>query len=89
MNKRSVGVLGMGVAGGVLAVLGAVLLVAINHDTARQRVSIELPPDAPAGEWLNIETGDSLPLTGRTGAGPRFDHEFRPRDVLVLLARKP
>ena len=67
----------------------AMLLVAINHDTATVRVSIELPSDAPGGEWLNLETGESLPLAGRAAMGPRFSYEFRPRDVLVLLARKP
>ncbi len=67
----------------------AMLVVAINHDTSSQRVTIELPPEAPAGEWLNLETGDSLPLTGRAAAGPRFEYGFAPRDVLVLLARKP
>jgi beta-galactosidase len=67
----------------------ALLLVGINHDTAAHRVSIELPNGAPAGEWSNLETGESVPLTGRTGTGPRFEYDFKPRDVLVLLARKP
>jgi beta-galactosidase len=67
----------------------ALLLVAINHDTASHRVAIELPSDAPAGEWLNLETGESIPLAGRAGAGPRFEYDFKARDVLVLLARKP
>jgi beta-galactosidase len=67
----------------------ALLLLAMNHDTAPHAVSIELPADAPAGEWLNLETGDSVPLSGRAGAGPRFDYDLKPRDVLVLLARKP
>jgi beta-galactosidase len=66
----------------------ALLMIGINHDTVAHRVSIELPPDAPAGEWLNLETGESIPLAGRTGAGPAFQYEFKPRDVLVLLARK-
>jgi beta-galactosidase len=67
----------------------ALLLVAINHDTAPHRASIALPADAPAGEWLNLETGESIPLAGRAAAGPRFEYEFKARDVLVLLARKP
>ncbi len=67
----------------------ALLLVAINHDTSPEHVAIELPPDAPAGDWLNLETGESLPLAGRAAAGPRFEYDFQPRDVLVLLARKP
>jgi beta-galactosidase len=67
----------------------ALLLVGINHDTTPHRVSFELPADAPAGEWLNLETGGSIPLAGRAGAGPKFDYDFAGRDVLVLLARKP
>jgi beta-galactosidase GanA len=67
----------------------ALLLVGINHDASARRVSIQLPADAPAGEWLNLETGESIPLAGRAGSGPRFEYEFKPRDVLVLLARKP
>ncbi len=67
----------------------AMLLVGINHDTAPHRVTIELPREAPAGEWLNLETGESVPLIGRSGAGPRFEYDLKPRDVLVLLARKP
>jgi beta-galactosidase len=68
----------------------AMLLVAINHDTQSHAVTIELPPDAPGGEWQNLETAASLPLPGaRAGRGPRFEHRFGPRDVLVLLARKP
>jgi beta-galactosidase len=67
----------------------AMLLVSLNHDTGPHRVTIALPQEAPAGEWLNLETGESLPLTGRAGSGPRFEYEFKPRDVLVLLARKP
>ncbi|HSL24071.1 MAG TPA: beta-galactosidase [Vicinamibacterales bacterium] len=67
----------------------AMLLIAINHDGARQRVTIQLPKDAPAGEWQDLETAQAMPLEGRVGAGPRFEHQFEPRDVLVLLARKP
>ena len=67
----------------------AMLLVAINHDTVSHRVTIELPQDAPAGEWQDLETAVALPLGGRAAAGPTFDYTFAPRDVLVLLARKP
>ena len=65
----------------------AALLIAINHDTSPQAVTIELPGGLPGGEWQNLETGQALPLEGRVG-GPKFDHRFGPRDVLVLLARK-
>lgn len=67
----------------------AMLLVAINHDTSPHTVRIELPKDAPAGEWQNLETARPLPLAGRIEGGPAFEHRFAPRDVLVLLARKP
>jgi len=67
----------------------ALLLIGINHDAAPHHVAIELPASAPAGEWLNLETGDAIPLAGRAGTGPRFEYDFKPRDVLVLLARKP
>jgi beta-galactosidase len=80
-------------AGGVEARLmesdRAMLLIAINHDTAARRVRIELPREAPAGEWQNVETSQALPMPGRAGAGPAFDHQLAARDVLVLLARKP
>jgi beta-galactosidase len=65
----------------------AMLLVAINHDTAPHRVRIELPKEAPAGEWQNLETAAALPLEGRVG-GPAFEYRLAGRDVLVLLARK-
>ena len=67
----------------------ALLLVAINHDTQPQRVTIELPAGVPGGEWQDIETAEALPLSSGRGRGPRFDHAFAARDVLVLLARKP
>lgn len=67
----------------------AMLLIAINHDTQPHEVAIELPADAPGGEWQNLETATAIPLPGaRSGRGPRFAHHFGPRDVLVLLARK-
>lgn len=65
----------------------AVLLIAINHDTSPQEVTIELPGGLPGGEWQNLETGQAVPLAGRVG-GPKFEHRLGPRDVLVLLARK-
>jgi hypothetical protein len=43
----------------------------------------------PGGEWQNLETAEAVPLFGKAGSGPRFEHTFDPRDVLVLLARKP
>jgi beta-galactosidase len=66
----------------------AMLLIAINHDTSAHRVTIELPKDAPAGEWQNLETAAVLPLEGRIG-GPMFQYRLAARDVLVLLARRP
>jgi hypothetical protein len=67
----------------------ALLLVAINHDTQPRRVTIELPADVPGGEWQDLETAEALPLSSAVGRGPRFEHSFAARDVLVLLARKP
>ena len=67
----------------------ALLLVAINHDTTPRRVAIELPPDVPGGEWQDLETAEAVPLFSSKEGGPRFEHAFAARDVLVLLARKP
>jgi hypothetical protein len=67
----------------------AMLLVVLNHDAAPHRLQLELPPDAPAGEWQNLETAAAIPLAGRAGGGPAFQHDLGGRDVLVLLARKP
>jgi beta-galactosidase len=67
----------------------ALLLVAINHDTRPRRVTIELPADVPGGEWQDLETAEAVPVFSSRDSGPRFEHAFAPRDVLVLLARKP
>lgn len=67
----------------------ALLLIAINHDATKHRVTIQLPPDAPGGEWQNLETAAALPIFSSGRAGPSFDYDLAARDVLVLLARKP
>jgi hypothetical protein len=65
----------------------ALLLIAINHSEAPQRVTMTFTPDTPEAIWLNMETGASVNFVAGPN-GPTYTHAFARRDVLVLMIRK-
>jgi hypothetical protein len=65
----------------------ALLLIAINHSDAPQRVTLTFTPDTPEAIWLNMETGASVNFVAGPN-GPTYTHAFARRDVLVLMIRK-
>jgi beta-galactosidase len=65
----------------------ALLLIAINHSEAPQKVTMSFSPDTPEAIWQNLEAGTSVSFVmGKDG--PFLTHAFAPRDVLVLVIRK-
>lgn len=65
----------------------ALLLIAINHGDAPQKVIMTFPPDVPEAIWQNMETGAAVNfVAGPTG--PTYTRSFAPRDVVVLMIRK-
>jgi beta-galactosidase GanA len=68
----------------LLDVPSGLVLIAINHDDAPQRVTLTLPPRVPAGSWRNVENGSSVSFSA-TADGPTLTHQFSARDVLVLI----
>jgi beta-galactosidase len=65
----------------------ALVLIALNHDTAPHEASITLPAGYPLAEWVNLETG-GIAYFDRVPGGVRLRHRFAPRDALVLLIRR-
>ena len=65
----------------------ALMLIAINHSDAPQRVTLTFTPDTPEAIWQNMETGASVNFVAGPN-GPTYTHAFARRDVLVLMIRK-
>ena len=65
----------------------AILLIAINHGDAAQRVTFTFGPDIPEAIWQNMETGASVNFV-QGPDGPTYAHSFAPRDVMVLVRGK-
>lgn len=63
------------------------VLIAINHADAGQKVTMTFPPDTPEAIWLNLETGASVNFVAGP-EGPIYTYVFAPRDVLVLMIKK-
>lgn len=65
----------------------ALMILALNHSPAPQRVTIEFAADIPEAIWQNLETGTAVNFVMGTN-GPFVEHTFAPRDALVLMIRK-
>jgi beta-galactosidase len=65
----------------------AILLIAINHGDAPQRVTFAFGSDIPEAIWQNMETGASVNFV-QGPDGPTYAHSFAPRDVMVLVRGK-
>jgi len=71
----------------VLESSNAILIIAINHGEAAQRVTFSFGPDIPEAIWQNMETGAAVNFV-QGATGPTYAHTFRPRDVMVLVRGK-
>ncbi len=65
----------------------AILLIAINHGDAAERVTFAFGPDVPEAIWQNMETGAAVSFV-QGASGPTYQHTFAPRDVMVLVRGK-
>lgn len=75
------------VEAGFLESRDALVLVAINHGSAPQRLSMSFAPGTKQEFWQNMETGEMVSFT-MVKDSPVLTHDFGPRDVLVLMIRK-
>ncbi len=75
------------VEAGFLESRDALVLMAINHAGAPQRVSMAFAPGTKQEFWQNMETGDMVTFAMVKGA-PALTHAFAARDALVLMIRK-
>ncbi len=63
------------------------MIIALNHASHSQRVTMTFAPDTQEAIWLNMETGTGVNfVAGPTG--PNHQYWFRPKDALVLMIRK-
>ncbi len=65
----------------------AIVLIAINHGDAAERVTLKFGPDIPEAIWQNMETGSAVNFV-QGKDGPTYAHTFGPRDVMVLVRSK-
>jgi hypothetical protein len=65
----------------------AILLVAMNHGAAAQKVTFAFGPDVPEAIWQNMETGAAVNFV-QTADGPTYTRTFGGRDVMVLVRGK-
>jgi hypothetical protein len=65
----------------------AILLVAMNHGAAPQKVTFAFGPDVPEAIWQNMETGAAVNFV-QTADGPTYTRTFGGRDVMVLVRGK-
>jgi hypothetical protein len=72
---------------GFLESRDALVLVAINHASAPQRLSMSFAPGTKQEFWQNMETGEMVSFT-MVKETPALTHDFGPRDALVLMIRK-
>lgn len=93
LSPREAGVRGVTGASGapvdvkLLESADALMILALNHSPAPQRVTIEFAADIPEAIWQNLETGAAVNFVmGKIG--PFVEHTFAPRDALVLMIRK-
>jgi hypothetical protein len=75
------------VEAGFLESRDALVLVAINHASAPQRVSMSFAPGTKQEFWQNMETGEMETFVMEKDT-PTLVHAFGPRDALVLMIRK-
>lgn len=78
---------GSEIEAGFLESRDALVLVAINHASASQRVSMAFAPGTKQEFWQNMETGEMVTFAMEKDT-PRLVHAFGPRDALVLMIRK-
>jgi hypothetical protein len=67
----------------VLDAGGARILIAINHDEMRRRVTFKLSSSLAAGPWTSLETGARSNVVDGV-----LSWDAAPRDVLVLVRRE-
>jgi hypothetical protein len=65
----------------------AIVLIAINHGDAAERVTFRFGPDVPEAIWQNMETGAAVNFV-QSAEGPTYAHSFGARDVMVLVRGK-
>jgi hypothetical protein len=63
------------------------MIVALNHASQSQRVTMTFAPDTQEAIWVNMETGTGVNFVAGP-AGPSHHYWFRPKDALVLMIRK-
>ena len=63
------------------------MLIALNHSTRPERVTLTFKPDTQEAIWQNMESGAGVNFIAGP-SGPSYSYWFRPRDALVLMIRK-
>ncbi len=63
------------------------MLIAMNHSSSSERVTMTFAPDTQEAIWQNMEAGTGVNFIAGA-SGPTYTYWFRPRDALVLLIRK-
>ncbi len=66
---------------------GAIVLVALNHSDAAQKVTFAFGPSIPEAIWQNMETGSQVNFVQGPN-GPTYTHTFAARDAMVLVRGK-
>jgi beta-galactosidase len=63
------------------------MLIGLNYNDTRQRVTMTFSPDTQEAIWQNMETGAAVNfIAGRDG--PTYTYTFGAKDALVLMIRK-
>jgi hypothetical protein len=63
------------------------MLIGLNHNDTRQRVTMTFPPDTQEAIWQNMETGAAVNFIAGPD-GPTYTYTFGAKDALVLMIRK-
>jgi hypothetical protein len=72
---------------GFLESRDVLVLIAVSHAGAPQRVTITFAPGTKQEFWQNMETGDMVSFAMVNGE-PTLTHAFAARDAMVLMIRK-
>lgn len=65
----------------------ALLLVALNHASTPQTVTMHFTAETPEAIWQNMESGSAVHFV-QAPEGPTYRHTFAARDVMILVRGK-
>ena len=64
----------------------ALVVIAVNHGTRPQIVTMTFSPDVPEAIWQNMLTGGAVNFVAGPD-GPAYERAFAPHEVVVLMIR--